>query len=429
MTEQQAIERIHSVYPSGKKEGLTNMRALLARVGNPQDRLKMVHVAGTNGKGSCCAMLERTLREAGYKTGLYSSPYIERYNERIRIGFAPIAGEKLASLVERIWPQVEACRQEGFQITEFELGTALAFMAFAEEKVDIAVIEVGLGGRLDPTNIITPLVSVITEVGMDHMGFLGDTIDQIALEKAGIMKRGVPVALGPQQRDALGVLMAAAKGLGIPVIDPDAENVVEGDRSVTFDVKVGGETIKGLTVSLPGRHQSENACAALGALYALRKKGFDLSLDVIRRAMADVHWPGRLERFGRVLLDGAHNDPGVRALCLYADKWLPKEKTVLLSGMMADKETEKMTQRLSSRVRCCVTTTPSVPRAMAAVELAKAFEKQGLKTYAEDEPARALRRARELAGPEGIVLCAGSLYLIGEIRSLLRSEKEFAHVI
>ena len=429
MTEQEAIAKIHSVYPSGKKEGLTNMRALLARVGNPQDHLKMVHVAGTNGKGSCCAMLERTLREAGYKTGLYSSPYIERYNERIRIGFAPIAGEKLALLVERIWPQVEACRQEGFQITEFELGTALAFMAFAEEKVDIAVIEVGLGGRLDPTNIITPLVSVITEVGMDHMGFLGDTIDQIALEKAGIMKRGVPVALGPQQRDALGVLMAAAKGLGIPVIDPDAENVVEGDRSVTFDVKVGGETIKGLTVSLPGRHQSENACAALGALYALRKKGFDLSLDVIRRAMADVHWPGRLERFGRVILDGAHNDPGVRALCLYADKWLPMEKTVLLSGMMADKETEKMTQRLSSRVRCCVTTTPSVPRAMPAAELAKAFEKQGLKTYAEDEPARALRRARELAGPEGIVLCAGSLYLIGEIRSLLRSEKEFAHVI
>jgi len=429
MTEQEAIAKIHSVYPSGKKEGLTNMRALLARLGNPQESLKMVHVAGTNGKGSCCAMLERTLREAGYKTGLYSSPYIERYNERIRIGFVPIAGDQLASLVERIWPHVQSCQSEGYQITEFELGTALAFMAFAEEKVDIAIIEVGLGGRLDPTNIITPLVSVIAEVGMDHMGFLGSTIDEIALEKAGIMKRGVPVALGPQQHDALDVLMAAAKGMGIPVIDPDASNVCESDRSVTFDVKVGGETIKGLTVSLPGKHQSENACAALGALYALRKKGFDIPLDVIRRAMADVHWPGRLERFGRVILDGAHNDPGVRALCLYADKWLDKEKTVLLSGMMADKETQKMTQRLSSRVRCCVTTTPSVPRAMPAKELAEAFEKQGLKTCAEDEPVRALKRARELAGPEGIVLCAGSLYLIGEIRSLLRKEKEFAHVI
>ncbi len=429
MTEQQAIERIHSVYPSGKKEGLTNMRALLARVGNPQDRLKMVHVAGTNGKGSCCAMIERTLREAGYKTGLYSSPYIERYNERIRIGFRPIAGDKLASLVERVWPHVQSCQSAGYQITEFELGTVLAFMAFAEEQVDIAIIEVGLGGRLDPTNVITPLVSVITEVGMDHMGFLGRTIGEIALEKAGIMKPGVPVALGPQQKDALAVLMAAAKGLGVPVIDPDAQNVAETDRSVTFDVKVAAETIKGLTVSLPGKHQSENACAALGALYALRAKGYDIPLDAIRRAMADVHWPGRLERFDRVILDGAHNDPGVRALCLYADKWLPKEKTVLLSGMMADKETEKMTQRLSSRVRCCVTTTPGVPRAMPAAELAQAFEKQGLKTYPVDEPEKALRKARELAGPDGIVLCAGSLYLIGELRTLLRKEKEFAHVV
>ncbi len=429
MTEMEAIAKIHSVYPSGKKEGLTNMRALMARLGNPQDGLKLVHVAGTNGKGSACAMIERALREAGYRTGLYSSPYIERYNERIRLNFRPIEGEKLASLVERIWPHVEACQKDGRQITEFELGTALAFMAFAEEKVDVAIIEVGLGGRLDPTNIITPLVSVITEVGMDHMGFLGDTIDQIALEKAGIMKPGVPVALGPQQHDALDVLLAAAKGKGSPVIDPDAENVIEGDRSVTFDVRLGGETIKGLTVSLPGRHQSENACAALGALCALQKKGFALPMDAIRRAMADVKWPGRLERFGRVILDGAHNDPGVRALCLYADRWLPREKTVLLSGMMADKETEKMTRRLAARFRCCVTTTPGVPRAMAAGELAAAFEQHGLKTYAEDNPEIALRRARELAGPEGTVLCAGSLYLIGELRSLLRREKEFHHVI
>lgn len=429
MTEQEAIAKIHSVYPSGKKEGLTNMRALMARLGNPQERLKMVHVAGTNGKGSCCAMIERTLREAGYKTGLYSSPYIETYNERIRIGFEPIAGDKLAALVEKVWPHVESCRQDGYFITEFELGTALAFMAFAEEAVDIAIIEVGLGGRLDPTNIITPLVCVVTEVGMDHMHFLGNTIGEIALEKAGVMKPGVPVALGPQQHEALGVLMAAAKGLGVKVIDPNATNVRESAQSVTFDVAVGGETIKNLTVSLPGRHQSENVCAALGALDVLRRKGFNLPLDVIRRAMADVHWPGRLERFGRVILDGAHNDPGVRALCLYADAWLEKEKTVLLTGMMADKETEKMTQRLSQRVRCCVTTTPGVPRAMPAGQLAQEFEAHGLKTYVEDEPERALRRALALAGPQGTVLCAGSLYLIGEIRTLLRNEKEFAHGI
>ena len=429
MTEAEAIAKIHSVYPSGKKEGLTNMREIMARLGNVQAAVPAVHVAGTNGKGSCCAMLERVLREVGYKTGLYTSPYIERYNERIRIGGVPVDGQKLAELVERVWPAVEDCRAQGFQITEFELGTALAFLAFAQEKVDIAIIEVGLGGRLDPTNIIHPLVSVITSVGMDHMHFLGDTIEQIALEKAGIMKRGVPVALGAQEKAARGVLLAAAKGLGIPVLEMSAENVREAKESVTFDVKLPEETIRDLTVSMPGRHQTENACAALCALHALRKQGFSVPTEAIRRGMADVRWPGRLEYFGHILLDGAHNEPGVRALCAYCDTWLPREKTVLLSGMMADKDISQMTKRLSSRVRCVVTTQPDIPRAMAAEQLAAAFAQHGLKTTAIPSPKEALERARAMAGPEGTVLVAGSLYLIGAIRTLLRQEKEFSHVI
>jgi len=429
MTEAEAIAKIHSVYPSGKKEGLTNMRAVMARLDNVQDDIPMVHVAGTNGKGSCCAMIERVLREAGYKTGLYTSPYIERYNERIRINGMPIEGRKLAALVEQVWPVIEDCRREGLCITEFELGTVLAFLAFAQEKVDIVIIEVGLGGRLDPTNIITPLVSVITEVGMDHMHFLGNTIEEIALEKAGIMKRGVPVALGPQEKAALGVLTAAAKGLGIPVIDPDATRVRETSRDVTFDVSLPGETIKDLTVSLRGRHQAENACAALGALYALRKRGYAIPLDTIRSGMADVHWPGRLEYFGNVILDGAHNEPGVRALCRYADDWLDKEKTVLLSGMMEDKDVAQMTKRLSSRVRCVVAAQPDVPRAMAAQKLADTFAQHGVCAYAHADVKEALARARALAGKDGTVLCAGSLYLIGALRTILRQEKEFAHVI
>ena len=374
-------------------------------------------------------MIERVLREAGYKTGLYTSPYIERYNERIRIGGMPISGERLAALVERVWPVIEDCRKEGLCITEFELGTVLAFLAFAQEKVDIAIIEVGLGGRLDPTNIIHPLVSVITEVGMDHMNFLGSTIGEIALEKAGIMKRGVPVALGPQEKAALQVLTAAAKGLGIPVIDPDATNVRETSRDVTFDVKLPDETIRNLTVSLRGRHQAENACAALGALYALRRRGYHIPLEKIRAGMADVRWPGRLEYFGNVILDGAHNEPGVRALCRYCDDWLPREKTVLLSGMMEDKDVAQMTRRLSSRVRCVVAARPDVPRAMAADQLADRFAQQGVKAYAVSDPKEALERARALAGREGTVLCAGSLYLIGALRTILRQEKEFAHVI
>jgi len=429
MTEAEAIEKIHSVYPSGKKEGLTNMRAVMARLDNVQDKVPMVHVAGTNGKGSASAMIERVLREAGYKTGLYTSPYIERYNERIRLNGVPIDGEKLAALVERVWPVVDDCRKDGLCITEFELGTVLAFLAFAQEKVDVAIIEVGLGGRLDPTNIINPMVSVITEVGMDHMGFLGNTIEEIALEKAGVMKRGVPVALGPQEKVALGVLRAAAKGLGIPVIDPDATNVRETSKDVTFDVKLPEETIKNLTVSLRGRHQAENACAALGALYALRRRGYNIPLETIRRGMADVHWPGRLEYFGNVILDGAHNEPGVKALCRYCDDWLPKEKTVLLSGMMEDKDVAQMTKRLSGRVRCVVAAQPDVPRAMAADRLADRFAQHGAKAYAVADPKAALAKARALAGNDGIVLCAGSLYLIGALRTILREEKEFAHVI
>lgn len=429
MTEAEAIAKIHSVYPSGKKEGLSNMRAIMSRLGNVQAAVPMVHVAGTNGKGSCCAMIERVLREAGYTTGLYTSPYIERYNERIRIGGVPIDGDRLAALVERVWPAVEDCRAQGIQITEFELGTALAFLAFAQEKVDIAIIEVGLGGRLDPTNIIHPLVSVITEVGMDHMHFLGQTIEEIALEKAGIMKRGVPVVLGQQEKAAHRVLLAAAKGLNLPVLDPNAANVRETSRDVTFDVRLPDETIKNLTVALRGRHQAENACAALGALYALRQRGFVLPLEAVRRGMAQVRWPGRLEYFGRVLLDGAHNDPGVRALCAYCDAWLPREKTVLVSGMMQDKDVAQMTRRLSTRVRCVVATRPDVPRAMAAEALAQAFAAQGLQAYAVPDPGEALARARAIAGPEGTVLVAGSLYLIGAVRTLLRQEKEFSDVI
>lgn len=430
MTEAQAIAKIHSVYPSGKKEGLTNMRAVMTRLGNPQDDLAMVHVAGTNGKGSTCAMLERALREAGYKTGLYTSPYIERYNERIRINGNPIEGEKLARLVERVWPVIESCREEGLYITEFELGTVLAFMAFAEEKVDAAIIEVGLGGRLDPTNIINPLVSVITNVGMDHMHFLGDTIEEIAMEKAGIMKPDTPVVLGWQTDDVRVVLMDSAKALAIPVIEPQAQNVRELRRGVAFDAAMDGGTIRELTVSLTGRHQAQNAMAALGALSVLKDRGYDrITEEVIRRAFADVHWPGRLEYFGDVILDGAHNEPGVRALCAYMDAWLPKEKTVLLTGMMADKDVSAMTQMLAPRVRCVVTTQPAIPRAMAAQELAAVFEKQGASALAIAAPKAALERAREIAGEDGTVLCAGSLYLIGEIRTLLRQEKEFEHVI
>ena len=429
MTEQEAIAKIHSVYPTGKKNGLENMRALMEKLGHVQDGLSMVHVAGTNGKGSTCAMLERMLREAGYKTGLYTSPYIEVYNERIRINGKPVDGKTLAALVETVFPAVEACVAEGYAITEFELGTALAFTAFRREAVDVAIIEVGLGGKLDPTNIITPLVSVITEVGLDHMAYLGDTIEAIAGEKAGIIKPGVPVVLSARDGAALAVLRGEAARLGAEVIAPDAQNVREEPHGVVMDVRVGENMLRDLAVSLAGGHQAENACGALGAIAALERAGYTVPEAAIRAALADVHWPGRLERFGRVILDGAHNDPGVRALCAYCDRWLEREKTVLLTCMMEDKETDKMAAMLAQRARSVVATQLNLPRAMKADKLADTFAAHGLEVHAQSDVAGALALARELAGEEGTVLCAGSLYLIGALRTLLRGEKEFAHVI
>ena len=406
------------------KPGLETTHKLDEYFGHPHQQFKTIHIAGTNGKGSCSHTIAAVLQCAGYRVGLFTSPHLIDFRERIRINGEPISGDKLAALVENVWPAVEACEKDGVQITEFELGTALAFCCFAKEKVNVAVIEVGLGGRLDPTNIITPAVSVITEVGMDHMQFLGDTIEQIALEKAGIMKPGVPVVLGRQEKAARGVLLAAAKGKELPILSLTAENVKEERTRITFDVAFGGERLKALTVSLCGRHQADNACAALGALLALKKKGFKIPTSAVRAGLADVHWPGRLEYFGRVLLDGAHNDPGVRALCGYLDRWMPKENTVLISAMMRDRETEKMCQRLAARVRCVVCTQPNNPRAMPAGELAKEFEAQGIRAYAFAHVKDALEEARRLAGPEGNVVCAGSLYLIGEMRTVLREERD-----
>lgn len=430
VTEQEAIAKIHSVYPSGKKEGLTNMRALMARLGNAQERLLMVHVAGTNGKGSTCAMIERMLREAGYKTGLYTSPYIEKYNERIRIDGEPISGDRLAALVERVWPAVEECQALGYAVTEFELGTALAFLAFEEAKADVAIIEVGLGGRLDPTNIITPAVCVIAGVGLDHMQFLGDTIEEIAAEKAGIMKPGVPVVLGAQASDAArSVLLAHARSAGCHAAEPEAANIRETADGVAFDAQIGDASFIDLCVGLPGRHQAQNACAALGAVLALRDHGIDVDENAVRRGLAAVRWPGRLEWFGNVLLDGAHNEHGVHALRAYCAAWLKPEKTVLLTGMMQDKAINQMAEMLAPLARLIVAAQPDIPRALDARTLAAAFEARGCEAIACAEPRKALALARELAGEDGTVLAAGSLYLIGALRAILREEREFCDVV
>ena len=425
-TVQEAVAYIHSLYATGEKHGLDNMRALLARLGDPQTGLAMAHVAGTNGKGSTCATLEAILRAAGLRTGLYTSPYLQRYNERIRIDGEPIGDEALTALVRDTAPAVEALAAQNIRVTEFEYGTALALCAFARAQVDVAVIEVGLGGRLDPTNVIRPLVCAVTAVGMDHMQLLGDTIEQIAAEKAGIVKPGVPVVIARMDERAQRVIERAAGAANAPALTLNGSEAVclsAGARKQRVRFRIGDFLLDDAQLALPGAHQLDNAACALACALRLRER-FDIPDGALREGLACVRWPGRLEWMGNVLLDGAHNPQGVGALCAYLQKYLDPARTVLLTGMLADKDVTGMCAQLADRARQVVTVAPPVPRAMDAQELAERLRQAGAARVTPCEDVReALELARSLAAQGDAVVCAGSLYLIGALRTLLEERE------
>lgn len=421
MNGNEAVAFIHSFYGKGRKNGLSNMRAMLELLGNPQDRLFAVHVAGTNGKGSVCAMLESILRVSGYKTGLYTSPYLERYNERIRINGAPITDECLAQLVERTRPVVLALRERGIYVTEFEYGTALAYLAFAEQ-CEVCIVETGLGGRIDPTNVLTPRVSVITPIGFDHMHVLGSTLEEIASEKAGIIKPGVPVILSGMDQRAQTVLIQDAKAKGSPCTALD-EACVTLRRSAKdlqeFDYAHKGRRLENLMLPLAGTHQLHNAAAVLAATAQLEGM-LNIPERAVRRGLKNVVWHGRLEWVNGVLLDGAHNPHGARALASYMGTWLKREDTVLLVAAMGDKDASGVLRVLMPYCAAAVTTQVDNPRAMTAASLAALIGEKA--TAAKGDLRAALAQARTLAGAGGIVVCAGSLYLVGAVRAILKED-------
>lgn len=425
---EEAIDFIHGLHATGTKSGLTNMRALMARLSNPQENLRMLHIAGTNGKGSTCAMLEAILRAAGYRTGLYTSPYLEVYNERIRLSGAPLSDATLTALVRETAPAVEALSKEGVFVTEFEYGTALAFLAFARAEVEVAVIEVGLGGRLDPTNVIVPMLCAVTAIGMDHMQYLGDTLEAIAREKAGIVKPGVPVVVSHMEASAQHEIERIAAITGAPATLLDGSEAVcleerRADQTVSFSLN--GWMLERAVLGLTGAHQLDNAACALACIAQLRAMGYALSDEAVREGLARVAWPGRLEWIGRALLDGAHNPQGVQVLAAYLQKHVDPARAVLLSGMLADKDVDGMCRRLASCARMVVTAPPPVPRAMHQAELAKRFINAGARdTRACEDALQALRTAQSLMGEGDVLICAGSLYLIGALRTLLREGEE-----
>ncbi len=428
MNAAQAVAYIHSAQYTGAKNGLENTRALLNQLNIPMTPVPAIHVAGTNGKGSVCAMLDSMLRACGLKVGLYTSPFLQFYNERIRISGTPVSDDVLAGSVTRVKEAADSLHEKGIHPTAFELGTAAAFLIFLEEKVDIAVVEVGLGGRLDPTNVITPLVSVITALGMDHMEYLGDTLQKIAGEKAGIIKLGVPVVLYPARNEAEAVVRTACDQKHAPLMALRHRQAVfhqadaHGSRA-DFDLPKG--TMEDVHIPLPGLHQVENALTALTAMDLL--SGFPVSREAMRQGMEHVRWPARLEWIGnapRVLLDGAHNLQGVEALRSFTDLFLHQEKRVLLTGVLREKLKGKMLEEMAALSSQAVTVTPDNHRAMPAAELALRLQEKGCTAEAAQDIEEGLKRARELAGPEGIIIAAGSLYLAGALRGLLGLQDE-----
>jgi dihydrofolate synthase/folylpolyglutamate synthase len=418
MTPGDALRFLDSLQASGIKFGLENVERALARLENPHRRTPFVHVGGTNGKGSVCALLAEILSRHGLKTGLYTSPHLMEFGERIQVGGRSLSPSRLAELVSRIRRTTQ-----GIPLTYFEFATAVALLEFAEAGVDMAVLEVGMGGRLDATNVVRPLASVITNVSLEHTLYLGRTLRAIAAEKAGIIKPGVPVVTA-----ARGAALEAVSGrcgeLGAPLLrlGRDFRLRRTGSRLDYYGLKL---RLRGLEPALAGRHQQSNAALALAAAeVAAEGLNLRLSEEAVRSALREVRWPGRLERLGEaplLLLDGAHNPAGARALAEYlADH--QRGRLILVVGVLRDKDAAGLLRPLlplADRVIACA---PESERALAPERLAEHIRRlwRG-KPEVAASVAQALRRAITLAAATDTVCVCGSLYTVGEARACLLS--------
>ena len=423
MTYQEALAAIHAVHWQGHKPGLERTRALLAALGSPEKGLRFVHVAGTNGKGSTAAMLDSCLRCAGYRVGLFTSPYINRFNERIQVDGVPIPDEALVRLVERVGPVAAAMDDTP---TEFEFITALGMLWFAASGCDIVVLEVGLGGALDSTNVIPPpACAVITALGLDHVKELGPTLADIAAAKAGIIKPGSPTVSYGGAPEADRVIAARAAAVGAPLTVADFGRLRLGEAGLegqTFDF----DGLDGLRLPLLGRYQPRNAAVAITALRVLRASGWDIPDEAIRRGLAQVRWPGRFELLRRdppFLLDGSHNAHGMRATVESLRSLFPGEKFVFLVSIMADKDADEMLRLLLPLARAFVTVTAPSPRAIPAEQLAAEIAALGGAAEAAPDIPSAVRRVEALAGG-GPAAALGTLYFSGDVRRALQNDRE-----
>lgn len=420
MTYENALEKIHSLLSFGSRPGLDRILSLLDRMGNPQDKLKYIHVAGTNGKGSTCAMLSSTLVAAGYKTGLFISPYITDFRERIQINNEMISKEMLANAVEETFPMIEKLQSEGIIITEFEYVNALEFYIHEKENCDIVVLETGMGGLLDCTNVIKPpLCSVITTIGLDHTAILGDTIEKISAQKCGIIKSGSIAVTSKQTENAMKVIEQTAERLNVPLMKSESVNIdVTSETLEGSDFEYNGKKIH---LNLAGNHQLENAKTALAAIESVRQRGLlEISDDDISEGFAKAVNPARFELLSKnpvVILDGAHNSNGIEALKNAVSNFLDGEKITCVMGMLADKDIDSSIKLLDGVFESVYTVPVDNPRAISSEELAEKCKGYFKNVTSFDSAEKAFDSAFEDAKKNGgAVLICGSLYLAGEIR-------------
>ena len=398
----EAIQFLYGLRLFGAKFGLENTLQLAALAGNPQDRLRFIHVAGTNGKGSTCAMLESIYRATGLRVGLFTSPHLVSFRERIQVNRQLIPETEVIRLVGELQPLLKHF-PDGHHPTFFEVVTVMALMFFAEQKCDLVIWETGLGGRLDATNIVTPLASVITNIQLDHQQWLGDTLAQIAAEKAGIIKSGVPVITATNESDAMAVIEGVAREKNALL-----QKVAQASR-----LQIAAETA---ALSLIGEHQQLNAALALATVGILQKQ-MPVSDEQIHTGLANVHWPGRLQLVTRasgrkILLDGAHNPAGAETLSETLQKNFPTERPTLILGVLQDKDWQHICETLAPLAGRIFTVPVSSERSAGPEELAKACRKENPSSTV--IACHSLGDALDQTAGDGFVVITGSLYLVGE---------------
>ena len=417
MNAEQAVEYIHSITWLGSKPGLERTQQLLALMGNPQDSLKFIHIAGTNGKGSTAAMTASVLEKAGYRVGLFTSPCLYCFNERIQINGQYISDEDLAAVTSYVKPLAASMEDHP---TEFELVSCIGFEYFKRKQVDMVVLEVGMGGALDSTNVIpVPEVAVITNIGLDHTDYLGNTLEEIARTKAGIFKEGGSAVVYPGEAGVMQELKAICKQRHMHLRLADFESIRLHSHSLEgqcFDC-AGRE---GLQLPLLGQHQLYNAAVVLAIIDTLQEKGWQIPEESVREGLKSVVWPGRFDIVHRdplFIIDGGHNPQCLEALVGNIRDYLPGKKIIGLTGVLADKDYGQMYQPMLPLIREFVCITPPSPRKLEAEALAEHLRAAGAVATPSRSIAQGVRIALEKAGADGVVLCFGSLYSIADIRA------------